>query len=128
MNLAVEKDGVGQIGDFAIEPEVHAADGPVLESIDFAREFFSVRCGRHVRQQLLHRFEGQRDDEEFRNERAGAGVDGPLRNFFVPLGRFDVGVEMELRSLILQELRSAGIQFAEGDGTHAHRCRLRRSS
>ena len=71
---------------------------------------------------------GKRDDEKLGDERAGARVDGPLRDFFVPLGRFDVGVEMELRSVILQELRSAGIQFAEGHGAHAHACRLRRSS
>ena len=34
VNLAVEQDGVFELGDLPIEPEMHTADGPMLMALD----------------------------------------------------------------------------------------------
>ena len=76
--------------------------GQCVNGIDLAREFFAMRRRRQMRQQLLHGLEWKRDDEKFGDERAGARVYGPLGNGFVPLGGFDVGVEMDGRSALFR--------------------------
>ncbi len=97
----------------AVEPEMDAAKRPVGEGFELACEFFAVRCRRKVRQQLLHGFKRQGDDEKRRDQRAGAGMDSPLGDFFVPLGRFDAGIQVEFRSFIFQKRRSASVEFAQ---------------
>src|SRR6185369_163976 len=78
MDLAIQQNSVIEICDLTVKPEVHAANGPVLETLYLLRQCIRVISGWKIRQQLLHRFKRQRNDEKLRNQIAGASRDRPL--------------------------------------------------
>ena len=87
VNFAIEQDGVVEIGDFAIEPEMNAADGPVFELVDLAGQLFAPRCGRQMREQLGVASKGSARTRKSETRLPSRVLDGPLARSLRPTRR-----------------------------------------
>jgi len=76
LNRRIEQDGVVQVGDFAVEPEVNAGDGRVLELSEVGVERLAAGILGQGGQERGHGLEGKREDDGVGGDGRDLGVSG----------------------------------------------------
>src|SRR5579872_1771139 len=120
----VQQDRVVEGGNFAVEPQVNARDGRVLELAELRGQLSAAFVLRQRGQQRGHGFEGQGDDHTVRRTDSAGSVHFPS----VPRGAdsVDTGAQANFSTALADVLNRLVIKLAERNGGNAHATAFRR--